>query len=179
MTILILNEKAFATKYITAINNNAKMTEALAEVCPLWIDDKNSDAKQALENFYDKIKHSPKAIAKFKQQLSIASKKVRKANGIEKPAGLRINKEGILEDAPMRNSSPAKAVTGSGDGESTGETDSTTTESAKSAPMFDKIALLSSIKILDALIAKESDEKTLEGLRYTLYVLITNAESAQ
>jgi len=45
MTILILNEKAFATKYITAINNNAKMTEALAEVCTLWIDDKNSDAK--------------------------------------------------------------------------------------------------------------------------------------
>ena len=57
MTILILNEKAFAAKYITAINNNAKMTEALAEVCTLWIDDKNSDAKEALENFFNKIKH--------------------------------------------------------------------------------------------------------------------------
>ena len=176
MNTLLLNEKTISalTKGLVAgVNNKAKIKEAITESMTLWILDKNNIARDALQDLWAASAHNKGAIAVLRTHFNTVSKAIKKANGDTAPVGLTV-KDGILVEVISRTASKA-STGGSGDGESTGEstgeTDSSTKKPAKSAPMFDNIALLSAIKILDAQIAKETDEKALEGFRYALNVM--------
>ena len=180
MNTLLLNEKTISalTKGLVAgVNNKAKIKEAITESMTLWILDKNNIARDALQDLWAASAHNKGAIAVLRTHFNTVSKAIKKANGDTAPVGLTV-KDGILVEVISRTASKA-STGGSGDGESTGESDSTAKKPAKSAPMFDNIALLSAIKILDAQIANATDEKVLDGLRYALFILITNAETAQ
>ena len=183
MNTLLLNEKTISalTKGLVAgVNNKAKIKEAITESMTLWILDKNNIARDALQDLWAASAHNKGAIAVLRTHFNTVSKAIKKANGDTAPVGLTV-KDGILVEVISRTASKA-STGGSGDGESTGESDSTAKNpvtAPASAPVFDKIALLSSIKILDAQIANATDEKVLDGLRYALFILITNAETAQ
>ena len=179
MNTLLLNEKTISalTKGLVAgVNNKAKIKEAITESMTLWILEKNNIARDALQDLWAAGSHNKGAIAVLRTHFNTVSKAIKKANGDTAPVGLTV-KDGILVEVISRTASKA-STGGSGDGESTGESDSTAKKPV-TAPVFDKIALLSSIKILDAQIANATDEKVLDGLRYALFILITNAETAQ
>ena len=106
-TIILLADKNLAKGAIQAANNSGKMTVALKQACELWINNKSNPARDAIENFAKAISHNKDARKKFTQQLSLASKKVRKANGIEKPCGLKVDKAGNLTDAPQHKTPSA------------------------------------------------------------------------
>ena len=114
--VILLADKNLAKGAIQAANNSNKMTVALKQACELWINDTSIPARDAIENFAEAISHNKEARKKFTQQLSLASKKVRMANGIEKPCGLKVDKDGNLTDAPTRNT----GGNGSGDGDGEG-----------------------------------------------------------
>jgi hypothetical protein len=127
MTTLLINDKNLVRAFITASNTAVRMTDALAEVCSAWINEQSLEAKNSLEAFNAKIEHNERALKTFKTQLSNAAKKIRKANGIETPAGLTINKDGVLQDGKQRKTSTSAGATG-GDGDGDG---SAFTETAK------------------------------------------------
>ena len=172
MNTLLLNEKTISalTKGLVAgVNNKAKIKEAITESMTLWILEKNNIARDALQDLWAAGSHNKGAIAVLRTHFNTVSKAIKKANGDTAPIGLTV-KDGMLVEVISRTASKT-STGGSGDGESTGESDSTAKKPAKSAPMFDNIALLSAIKILDAQIAKETDEKALEGFRFALNVM--------
>ena len=111
---ILLADKNLAKGAIQAANNSTKMTVALKQACELWINDKSIPARDAIENFAKAISHNKDARKKFTQQLSLASKKVRKANGIEKPCGLKVDKAGNLTDAPQHKTPSAGGDGGEG-----------------------------------------------------------------
>ena len=111
---ILLADKNLAKGAIQAANNSTKMTGALKQACELWINDKSIPARDAIENFAKAISHNKDARKKFTQQLSLASKKVRKANGIEKPCGLKVDKAGNLTDAPQHKTPSAGGDGGEG-----------------------------------------------------------------
>ena len=136
--VILLADKNLAKGAIQAANNSTKMTVALAQACELFINDNSLPARDAIENFAEAISHNKDARKKFTQQLSLASKKVRKANGIEKPCGLKVDKDGNLVDAPMRNTG---GNGGNGDGEGDGSS-FTEKETPKALELRGNIALL-------------------------------------
>ena len=136
--VILLADKNLAKGAIQAANNSSKMTVALNQACELWINDKSIPARDAIENFAEAISHNKDARKKFTQQLSLASKKVRTANGIEKPHGLKVDKDGNLIDAPMRNTG---GNGGNGDGEGDGSS-FTEKETPKALELRGNIALL-------------------------------------
>ena len=101
--VILLADKNLIRGAIQAANHSNKMTVALKQACELFINENSIPAKNAMEAFGDAIGHHKDARKKYTAQLSLASKKVRKANGIENPCGLKIDKNGNLTDAPMRN----------------------------------------------------------------------------
>jgi len=111
--VILLADKNLIRGAIQAANHSNKMTVALKQACELVINANSIPAKNAIEAFGDAIGHNKDARKKFTAQLSLASKKVRKANGIENPCGLKIDKNGVLVDAPMRNT----GGNGGGEGE--------------------------------------------------------------
>ena len=111
---ILLADKNLAKGAIQAANNSGKMTVALKQACELWINNKSIPARDAIENFAKAISHNKDARKKFTQQLSLASKKVRKANGIEKPCGLKVDKAGNLTDAPQHKTLSAGSDGGEG-----------------------------------------------------------------
>ena len=111
---ILLADKNLAKGAIQAANNSGKMTVALKQACELWINNKSIPARDAIENFAKAISHNKDARKKFTQQLSLASKKVRKANGIEKPCGLKVDKAGNLTDAPQHKTPSAGGDGGEG-----------------------------------------------------------------
>ena len=111
--VILLADKNLVRGAIQAANNSNKMTVALKQACELFLNENSIPAKNAMEVFADAIGHNKDARKKFTAQLSLASKKVRKANGIENPCGLKIDKNGVLVDAPMRNT----GGNGGGEGE--------------------------------------------------------------
>jgi len=111
--VILLADKNLIRGAIQAANNSNKMTVALKQACELFLNENSIAAKNAMEAFGDAIGHHKDARKKYTAQLSLASKKVRKANGIENPCGLKIDKNGVLVDAPMRNT----GGNGGGEGE--------------------------------------------------------------
>ena len=101
--VILLADKNLIRGAIQAANHSNKMTVALKQACELVINANSIPAKNAIEAFGVAIGHNKDARKKYTAQLSLASKKVRKANGIENPCGLKIDKNGVLVDAPMRN----------------------------------------------------------------------------
>jgi len=113
--VILLADKNLIRGAIQAANHSNKMTVALKQACELVINENSIPAKKAIEGFGHAIGHNKDARKKYTAQLSLASKKVRKANGIENPCGLKIDKNGLLVDAPMRNTG---GNGGGGEGES-------------------------------------------------------------
>ncbi len=153
---ILLADKNLAKGAIQAANNSSKMTVALKQACELWINDKSIPARDAIENFVSMISHNKDARKKFTAQLSLASKKVRKANGIENPCGLKVDKDGNLTDAPMRNTS------GNGGG---GEGSAMT---SKTAPSKAQIELDAHLEILREMLAKSKDVAATSALKFAI-----------
>jgi hypothetical protein len=157
--VILLADKNLAKGAIQAANNSTKMTVALNQACELWINDKSIPARDAIENFAEAISHNKDARKKFTQQLSLASKKVRKANGIEKPCGLKVDKDGNLIDAPMRNTG------GNGGGEGEGEGSAMT---SNTAPSKAQIELTAHLEILREMLAKSKDVAATSALKFAI-----------
>jgi hypothetical protein len=156
--VILLADKNLAKGAIQAANNSTKMTVALNQACELFINDKSIPARDAIENFAEAISHNKDARKKFTQQLSLASKKVRKANGIEKPCGLKVDKDGNLVDAPMRNTG---GNGGGGDGEGSAMT-------SKSAPSKAQIELTTHLEVLREVLAKSKDVAANSALKFAI-----------
>ena len=157
---ILLADKNLIKGAIQAANNSSKMTVALKQACELVINDKSIPARDAIENFAKGIGHNKDARKKFTQQLSLASKKVRMANGIEKPCGLKVDKDGNLTDAPTRNTS-GNGGNGGGDGEGSAIT-------SKAAPSKAEIELESHLEILRELLAKSKDVAATSALKFAI-----------
>ena len=153
--VILLADKNLAKGAIQAANNSNKMTVALKQACELWINDTSIPARDAIENFAEAISHNKDARKKFTQQLSLASKKVRKANGIESPCGLKVDKDGNLTDAPTRNTGGA-----GGDGEGA--------MTSKSAPSKAQIELNAHLEILREMLAKSKDVAGTSALKFAI-----------
>lgn len=155
--VILLADKNLAKGAIQAANNSNKMTVALKQACELWINDTSIPARDAIENFAEAISHNKEARKKFTQQLSLASKKVRKANGIESPCGLKVDKDGNLTDAPMRNTGAS-----GGDGEGGGAMTS------NAAPSKAQIELNAHLEILREMLAKSKDVADTSALKFAI-----------
>ena len=155
--VILLADKNLAKGAIQAANNSSKMTVALNQACELWINDKSIPARDAIENFAEAISHNKDARKKFTQQLSLASKKVRTANGIEKPHGLKVDRDGNLVDAPMRNTG------GNGGGEGDGDA-----MTSKTAPSKAQIELTAHLEIYREMLNEEKDTQRRNSLKYAI-----------
>jgi hypothetical protein len=158
MNTLLLNEKTIPTLargFVQGVNNKVKMQDAITEAMQAWIANKDINARDALQNLWAALEHNKKALAVLRAQYNTISKRVKKANGDEKPVALTVT-EGVLTEVVPRN----KAGSGSGEGE--GAFTST------SAPSKSEIELAAHLDILREMLKNSKDVAATSALKFAI-----------